>query len=201
MKNLTAKCEPGDLFYIPAFSRDGECGIVIARYIELLQPNVGHLIEIFDRHYLEVPKEIVDIDMSRRLLRPVMFSMYFKNIPRWKILFSDPHYKKSDSNYEEISFAFYSYAWVGGKKVEVSKKDLEKLEDSTCWGSEQLIFLVNAYIAGMFKADERYQDNRVPTDLQISNTTEYARVVELAKIVDKKINNVGSVAQPPSKKI
>jgi len=51
-----------------------------------------------------------------------MFSMYFKNIPRWKILFSDPEYNKTKSNYEEIAFAFYSYAWIGGKKLSFQEK-------------------------------------------------------------------------------
>jgi len=190
MKNLTAKSHPGDLFYIPAFDKDGKCGIVIARYIELMAPNVGHIIEIFNKHYKSFPTNITEVDMSTRLLRPVMFDMYFKDIPRWKVLFSDSEYEKSQSDYKNISFAFYFDAWVGGRTVKASKEQLKDMEESTCWGPEHLIFIVNAYLAGIFAGHEQFRDEVVPPEQQVDNPSAYARVIDLAKSIDKKMKTL-----------
>lgn len=85
--------KPGDLFYIPALNANDEPGFVIARYIELIPPALGHLIEVFGHFYTQIPASIEQVDTSRRLFRPIFCSMRFSGIPRWKILFSDPGYK------------------------------------------------------------------------------------------------------------
>lgn len=44
-KPMGPSIKPGDLFHIPAMEKDGERGFVIGRYIDIVLPNVGHLIE------------------------------------------------------------------------------------------------------------------------------------------------------------
>lgn len=46
------------------------------------------------------------VDTSRRLFRPIFCSLRSSGIPSWKILFSDPGYKKPNSHYDKIQFAF-----------------------------------------------------------------------------------------------
>ena len=105
MTDLTAP-KPGDLFYFPAVNANDEPGFVIARYIELIPPALGHLIEVFAHFYTQIPASIEQVDTSRRLFRPIFCSLRSSGIPRWKILFSDPGYKKPSSHYEKIQFAF-----------------------------------------------------------------------------------------------
>ena len=81
-------------------------GFVIQRYIELVPKNVGHLVEVFARLYTERPQSIDDVDKCQRLFRPIMCSLRFAEIPQWRVLFSDPGYDKSHSDYNSIAIAF-----------------------------------------------------------------------------------------------
>ncbi len=162
MNELNKKAKPGCIFYIPAISKRGEAGFLLARYIELLKPNVGYFIEVFDIFYLEPPTSFGQIDMSRRLFRPVMFDMYFQYVPRWKVLFQDAAYDRAQSNYSQIAIAFHTELWVGGKSLPLPPGAAKKFEGATCWSPYQIIFLVNAHLAGIFGPEERYDYHRVP---------------------------------------
>lgn len=59
MTDLTAP-KPGDLFYFPAVNANDEPGFVIARYIELIPPVLGHLIEVFAHFCTKIPASIED---------------------------------------------------------------------------------------------------------------------------------------------
>lgn len=49
---------PGDIFYIPALKITDADGFVLARYIEFIKPNLGHLIEVFEKFYIKPPERI-----------------------------------------------------------------------------------------------------------------------------------------------
>lgn len=180
--------KPGDLFYIPAINKAEDYGFVIARYIELIPTNIGHLIEVFEKFYLVPPTDIENVDTSRRLFRPIMCSLRFAEIPRWKVLFSDTGYDRSESNYENITFAFHNDLWIGGKeKIKPAySAQLKEFEDSTCWRMFHIIFRVNAHLAGIFGPDESYDYHRVPTSLRLDNAAAKEKVIALAEALDKK---------------
>lgn len=65
MKTLKSP-KPGDLFYIPALNASDETGFVIARYIELIPPALGHLIEAFAKFYTQIPESMSEINKGDR---------------------------------------------------------------------------------------------------------------------------------------
>lgn len=184
MKRLNTKSSPGDLFHIPAVNKDGKVGFVIARYIELLTPNVGYIIEVFAKFYTSLPSTLTEVDISRRLFRPIMIDMSFRYVPRWRVLFSDAAYDKSQSGYEQIAFAFYSEAWIGGVEFKMSREELAKFEESICWRTHHVIFRVNAHLEGIFNPDERYDHQRVPESKRFDNPAAFDDVVRVANLVE-----------------
>lgn len=184
--------QPGDLFYIPAVNANGAHGFVMARHIEAVPPNIGDLIEVFYSFYTEPPGRIEDVDTSRRLFRPIMWDAYFfKPYPRWMILFSDPHYDKSQSDYDHIDFAFDSRRlsgeiWRGGRSVKVSPEVFESTEPPTCWSVDNLISRVIAHLAGIFNSAEQYDYHRLPEFLRMDKPVAYERIEALAIEMDQK---------------
>lgn len=184
--------QPGDLFYIPAWNAEGTHGFVIARQIEHVEPNIGYLIEVFDRFYTEPPARIEDVDSSRRLFRPIMWDTYFfKPYPRLKILFSDPNYDRSQSDYENIGFAFDSdrragEIWQGGESVKVPSEVFDSTEPPICWSIDNLISRVIAHLAGIFGPDEQYDYHRLPGSLRMDKPVAYERIEALAIEMDQK---------------
>jgi hypothetical protein len=88
MRRVSKNNKPGDLFCIPAIDNAGTYGLVMGRYIEHVQTNVGHLTEVFAKFYVSPPSLIENIDTSRRLFRPILCSFRFAEIPKWRVLFS-----------------------------------------------------------------------------------------------------------------
>lgn len=185
MKLLNAAVKPGDLFYIPAIDKTGDHGFVIGRYIELIKPNLGHLIEVFSAFHTTPPACLDDVDTSSRLFRPVMCSLAFQLIPRWKILFSDPCYDKSLSNYQDIAIAFHRELWKGGVIVPLEDKDYPAYEDATCWRMHHLVFRVNAHLAGLLGPNDAYDYHCLPTDQRVDSLEAEARVMAVAKTIDQ----------------
>lgn len=180
MKPLTKNAKPGDLFYIPAMNKEGKSGFVIGRYIELIPTNVGHLIEVFARFYTERPQSIDEVDKSQRLFRPIMCSLRFSEIPRWKVLFSDPDYDKSQSDYDNIAIAFDTKLWIGGKSRGALKVELGEFEDSTCWRMHHIVFRVNAHLAGIFGPNDWYDYHLVPKGQRVDDSQAKEKVIALA---------------------
>ncbi|MGY2373662.1 hypothetical protein ACW9IB_04075 [Pseudomonas sp. SDO524_S393] len=149
---------------------------MIARYIELIPPALGHLIEVFAKFHTQIPTSIGEVDTSKRLFRPIFCSMRFSDIPRWKILFSDPDYKKSSSGYDRIQFAFESKIWTGGVSKPASEEQLANIEPSTCWRMNHIIFRVIAHLRGALTEDEPMDYERLPHDLRINSVTASERV-------------------------
>lgn len=185
MKLLNAAVKPGDLFYIPAIDKQGDHGFVIARYIELIKPNLGHLIEVFSRFYTAPPACLEEVDTSSRLFRPVMCSLAFQRMPRWKILFSDPGYDKSLSNYEDIAIAFHRELWKGGVCLPLEEKDYPAYEDATCWRMHHLVFRVHAHLAGLLGPDDGYDYHRLPENQRVDSLEADARVVDVETKIDQ----------------
>jgi len=184
MKALMSNVKPGDLFYVPAMNEEGKSGFVIGRYIELVPTNVGHLIEIFARFYTEPPQSIDEIDKSQRLFRPIMCSLRFAEIPRWKILFSDPGYDKSQSDYSNIAIGFHTKLWIGGKSRNSTMDELRNFEDSTCWRMHHIVFRVNAHLAGIFGPNDWYDYHRVPKGQRVDDPAAEEQVIALAEEMD-----------------
>lgn len=179
--------QPGDLFYIPARNADGTHGFVIARYIEHIEPNIGYLIEVFAKFYTEPPARIEEVDTSRRLFRPVMWSTYFpKPFPRWKILFGNPGYDKAQSDYENITIAWYNDIWIGGQSRKVSQEIFDTLEPSICWRTDHLIFRVIAHLAGIFGPEDKYDYHKLPATLRVDNPQMKDAVLALALEMDQR---------------
>ena len=172
--------KPGDLFYIPALNANDEPGFVIARYIELIPPALGHLIEVFAHFYTQIPASIEEVDMSRRLFRPIFCSMRFSGIPRWKILFSDPGYKKSDSHYDKIQFAFERRVWMGGTSHPATADQLSGIEPPICWRMDHIVFRVIAHLRGAIKENECMGHFDLPEDLRVDNNAALDRVNKAA---------------------
>ncbi len=179
MKTLKSP-KPGDLFYIPALNSSDETGFVIARYIELIPPALGHLIEVFAKFYTQIPVSLSEVDTSKRLFRPIFCSMLFSEIPRWKILFSDPDYKKESSGYDEIQFAFESEIWVGGVSKPATEQQLNNIEPSICWRMHHIIFRVIAHLRGAISDAEPMDYEKLPPDLRIDSTIASERVNKAA---------------------
>ena len=185
MKLLNASVQPGDLFYIPAIDQTGDYGFVIARYIELIKPNLGHLIEVFSAFHTTPPACIEDVDTSSRLFRPVMCSLAFQLIPRWKILFSDPSYDKSRSGYQDIAIAFERELWKGGICLPLEDEDYRACEDATCWRMHHLIFRVNAHLAGLLGPNDAYDYHSLPANQRVDSPEAQARVIDVAATIDR----------------
>lgn len=175
MKILKAP-KPGDLFYVPALNASDEPGFVMARYIELIPPALGHLIEVFAKFHTQIPTSISEVDTSKRLFRPIFCSMRFSDIPRWKILFSDPDYKKSTSGYDRIQFAFESEIWTGGVSKPASEEQLVNIEPSICWRMHHIIFRVIAHLRGALTENDAMDYEHIPDDLRIDSVTASERV-------------------------
>lgn len=187
MKSLL-RPKAGDLFYIPAKNADGTDGFVIARYIELIEYNIGHLIEVFAHFYTEPPDSIEDVDKSSRLFRPIMWDMcFFKPYPRWKILFSDQNYDKSQSDYENIALAFDAgNVWIGGQNKKVSQEVFDSFEPSICWSIDNLITRTNAHLSGIFSADEKYDYHRLPEHMRPDAPVASTAIKALALKMDQR---------------
>jgi hypothetical protein len=185
MKLLNAAVKPGDLFYIPAIDKHGDHGFVIARYIELIKPALGHLIEVFSRFYTTPPASLEEVDTASRLFRPVMCSLAFHNMPRWKILFSDPSYDKSRSGYQHIAIAFERALWKGGLSLPLDDKDYPAYENATCWRMHHLVFRVNAHLAGLLGPDDGYDYHRLPAEARVDSPQAQAAVVDLEARIDQ----------------
>lgn len=141
---LLIKPESGDFFfYIPAVDEFNVDEFFITRYIEYIKPNLGHLIEVFKKFYTEPPEKNSDVNTNERLFRPIFCSMRFSGIPRWRILFSNPDYDKSDSGYESISFAFGSSIWVGRETKDIAIEKQSDIEPSICWRMDHFKYKTN----------------------------------------------------------
>ncbi|WP_200953791.1 MULTISPECIES: Imm26 family immunity protein [unclassified Duganella] len=184
-----SKVKPGDLFYVPATNKECKSGFVIGRYIELVPTNAGHLIEVFARFYTELPKSIDEVDKSQRLFRPIMCSLRFEEIPKWKVLFSDPSYDTSQSDYGSIAIAFDTKLWSGGKSRSATKEELQEFEDSTCWRMHHIVFRVNAHLAGIFGPNDCYDYHRVPKGLRVDDPAAKEEVIALAEAMDARFKN------------
>ncbi|MBK8337827.1 MAG: hypothetical protein IPL03_15265 [Sterolibacteriaceae bacterium] len=179
--------QPGDLFYLPAWNSQEVYGLVIGRYIDHIEPNIGHLIEVFDRFYVEPPVRIEDVDRSRRLFRPVMWDMWFqKPYPRWKILFSDPTYDRSQSNYEHIAIAWHNDIWIGGESRKVPKEVFDTLEPSICWRTHHLILRAIIHLAGILGPDDKHDYHRLPPAYRVDNPEAQKAVEALALEMDRR---------------
>ncbi|PWN61204.1 Imm26 family immunity protein [Chryseobacterium viscerum] len=191
MKSLM-KPKPGDLFYIPSISQSNENGFVIARYIEFIKPNLGHLIEVFDHFYTEPPKSISDVDTSKRLFQPIFCSMRFAaDIPRWKILFGNPEYDKSESNYKDITFVFDRSLWVGGETKGIETDEMQNIEPSICWRMDHIIFRVLNHLKGFLSNDEVMDYDKIPMEYRQDNEIAQKRVNEIAEIMHDKFKSWG----------
>lgn len=195
MKALT-KPKAGDLFYIPAVNKDDEIGFIIARYIELIEPNLGHLIEVFEKFYTEIPTSIDEVDTTRRLFRPIFCSLRFSSLPRWKILFSDPDYEKSMSGYGKIKFAFDSSLWVGGKSLSATESQLEGIEPSICWRMDHIVFRVIAHLKGALDPDDIMDYEKLPEDLREDSDIASERVEKAARIMNEKFESHKKTSKP-----
>ncbi|MFF7106233.1 hypothetical protein [Pseudomonas sichuanensis] len=191
MKLLKSNVRPGSVFYIPALNREKEIGFVLARYVEHVEPNAGFLIEVFSKFYLVPPKSLAEVDMAHKLFRPILCSMRFAEIPRWRVLFEDPQYDRSCSGYADITFEYYADLWVGGAMIKKSPSDqgfsqgVNALEWSTCWRMHHIVFRVNACLAGFFDQEEAYDNSKLPECMQVGNKEAGDAVVALAKQVDE----------------
>ncbi|UKB86335.1 immunity 26 domain-containing protein [Chryseobacterium sp. MEBOG06] len=190
MKSLI-KPKPGDLFYIPSISQSNENGFVIARYIEFIKPNLGHLIEVFDHFYTELPKNISDVDTSKKLFQPIFCSMRFSGIPRWKILFNHPEYDKSESDYKNIAFKFDGSIWIGGESRITENEELQNMEPSICWRMDHIIFRVLYHLKGFLSYDEIMNYDKIPTEYRVDNESAKKKVLEITKIIDNKFRSWG----------
>lgn len=184
MKLLNKNVNPGDLFYIPAIDKKGTYGIVMGRYIELVSPSAGDLIEVFSKFYTTPPGKIEDVDISERLFRPILCSFRFSEIPRWKILFSDILYEKSQSNYKNISFAYCSDLWKGGTVTPAKQTELIGIERATCWRMHHVIFRVNAHLAGYLGENDIYDYHRLPEGVRFDSPSAEAKVIDVAVKID-----------------
>ncbi len=193
MKQLKSDVKPGSVFYIPALSRDKQFGFVLARFIEHIESNAGFLIEVFSKFYTSPPKSLSEVEMRDRLFRPILCSMRFSEIPRWKVLFEDFHYDPCSSGYSDIVLEYYSDLWVGGNMVKKQLADqgfsqgTNALEWATCWRMHHIVFRVNACLAGYFGRDEAYDNSKLPENMQVGNKEAGESVVLLAKKVDNLI--------------
>ncbi|QNH14675.1 hypothetical protein [Xanthomonas sp. SI] len=179
MKALRAP-KPGDLFYIPAVDAADAPGFVIARCIELIPPALGHLIEVFADFHRQIPASIAQVDTSRRLFRPIFCSLRFSAIPRWKILFSDPGYEKSDSRYDDIQFAFETDIWIGGASHPATADRLAGIEPSICWRMDHLMFRVIAHLRGAIAENACMEYSALPEDLRVDSEVALERVRKAA---------------------
>ncbi|MCO7504764.1 MULTISPECIES: hypothetical protein [unclassified Pseudomonas] len=189
MRLLRNDVRSGDVFYIPAMSKDGRVGFVLARFIEHVECNLGALIEVFKNFYLEPPKNIHEVDLSERLFRPILCSLRFSEIPRWKILFSDPEYVREDSNYKDIVIELHSECWVGGKSVPKAIGDRgfsrsASCEGATCWRMHHIIFRVNAHLSGILGGQDQFLMEKLPENMRIGNSEAEQKVIGLANEVD-----------------
>lgn len=187
MKSLI-KPNSGDFFYIPAINALDIDGFVIARYIDFIKPNLGHLIEIFEHFYTELPESISDIDTSNRLFRPIFCSMRFSDIPRWKILFSDPDYDKSKSEYEEISFAFDGSIWTGGTSKKVIPERLINIEPAICWRMDHIIIRVIAHLKGLISKHDVMDYHQLPMEYRVDSEIAKKRVRKVVGIMDERFS-------------
>jgi hypothetical protein len=185
MKRVNKSIAPGDLFCIPALSKEGE-GFVVARFIDVVSGNAGYLIEVFKKFYKALPGSLADVDVSERLFRPVLCSFNFTDIPRWRVLFQDAAYEKAQSCFADIVLEFVPYLWVGGeKRPKGSVAEGKGLEPSVCWRTLHVIFRVNAHLAGIFKQDEPYDYHRLPAEMRVDDDAAVQAVIELAESVEQ----------------
>lgn len=191
MKLLRGKIPPGSVFYIPALGVDKAHGFVLARFIEDVDGNAGALIEVFSKFYTALPSSFEDSALGKRLFRPILCSMRFSEIPRWRVLYEDPSYNRARSNYEDIVFEYYSELWIGGQLRKKNESDFgfsegaNAYEWSTCWRMHHVIFRVNAYLAGVFSPEEAYDENKLPFSMHVSNPEAVKEVVSLAEEIDE----------------
>lgn len=189
MKLLRQDVKAGDVFYIPAMSPVGEVGFVLARFIEQVEHNAGALIEVFRKFYSEPPKSLAQVDMAERLFRPILCSLRFSEIPRWRILFEDDAYDRGISNYSDIKLEYHSDFRVGGVRYSKPQGSHGYSNDSpyeaaTCWRMHHIIFRVNAHLAGYFGPEDTYRGKNLPENMKIGNEEAEQKVVILAKEVD-----------------
>ncbi|MGH1517283.1 hypothetical protein [Chryseobacterium sp. JK1] len=188
MKSLM-KPKPGDLFYIPSINQLNENGFVIARYIEFMTPNLGHLIEVFDHFYTEPPKKISDVYTTKRLFQPIFCSMRFSGIPRWKILFSNPEYDKSESSYKNITFEFDGSIWMGGESIITENQELQNIEPSICWRMDHIILRVLYHLKGFLANNEIMDYDKIPMEYSMDNELTGEKILEMAKMTDNKFKS------------
>lgn len=189
MRLLRNDVRSGDVFYIPAMSKEGRVGFVLARFIEHVEHNAGALIEVFKKFYSEPPQALDEVDMSERLFRPILCSLRFSEIPRWKILFSDTGYERTDSNYENIVIEYYSEYWRGGKRHPKAfnahgYSDASAYEAATCWRMHHIIFRVNAHLSGFLGGQDNFLLDRIPEDMRVGNKEAEKKIIDLAREVD-----------------
>lgn len=189
MKILRSDVRPGDVFYIPAFSSEGEVGFVLARFIEHVEHNAGALIEVFNKFYREPPENLAQVDMVERLFRPILCSLRFSEIPRWRILFGDETYDKTDSSYADIGLEYHAELRVGGvrypKPVGLhGYANCSNYETATCWRMHHIVFRVNAHLAGCLGPNDSYRAGKLPEDMRVGNEAAETKVVSLAREVD-----------------
>ncbi|WP_158664902.1 hypothetical protein [Pseudomonas sp. SWI44] len=189
MKLLRNDAQAGDIFYIPAITPAGEVGFVLARFIEHVEHNAGALIEVFKKFYREPPKTLGQVDMTGRLFRPILCSMRFSEIPRWRILFRGEAYDRLVSNYRDITLEYHSDFRVGGVRhpkpvSEHGYASCSPYEAATCWRMHHIVFRVNAHLAGYFGPNDSCRMSEIPEDMRIGNEVAEQKVLGLAKEVD-----------------
>lgn len=197
MDQISKSIKPGYEFCVPAIDAHERCGMVVGRYIAHIEPNIGHLIEIFSAFYLTPPESVAKIDRSTRLFRPILCSLRFAEIPKWRILHRNINYNIIDSNFDSIAIAFDTEKWLGGKFSNRSRSEMELLEPSICWRTHHVVFRVNAYLSGIFLRDESYDFHKLPSSLRVDNPEAQTRVIEAATMLDRNIKEASEIDGKP----
>jgi hypothetical protein len=165
------KTKPGDIFAIPAHNATGEIGFVACRHIAL-KFDVP-LFEVFRRFYTAPIPSLAEADTSARLFRPVMMLLTFDKIgiptkDKWRILFSDPNYDKSQSNFEKIQIGYLHGGgpdlytlWEGGVDRRVPFEIVSKVEAAEWWVPMHISMRVSAHLAGLIGPTEQYSYYKV----------------------------------------
>jgi len=184
MKQLKKTALHGDLFCVPAIDKTEKHGFVIGRFIETTPENLGYLIEIFKKFYVTPPSSLKDVDRSERLFRPILTSLSFVNIPRWHVILHDPDYEKSQSEYNNIGFAFNTVLWLGGKDAPLPRNSDELYEPPTNWSPIQVIWRACLHLKGIFQADDVFEFTKIPQNMRINNPDISLKLIALAHEID-----------------
>jgi hypothetical protein len=182
-----ANYKPGDVLCIPALDGRWQSGFVLGRYIEKMEPNIGHLIEVFQTFHKSLPVRVDRVNTSDRLFRPIFCSLRFSEIPAWRVVQRSTDYTKADSAYEAIAFAFQHQLWLGGRVRDASPAELLAAEPATCWRMPHVLFRIHYHLAGIFDRNERYDYNKVPDAERLDNEAAKRRVLSSAQCLEEQL--------------